>query len=138
VPTQALYMLNSSFVRQQSEWLADKLLADNSHKTDGEIREAYERVLGRDPSKQELARDSNFLKHYAETYSKLPPPAPAKPVDDKPKDDSDRVVLDPADDIDQTNVVIVDPTIAYKSPEEAALSGLVQTLYASAEFQFLR
>jgi mono/diheme cytochrome c family protein len=145
VPTQALFLLNSSFVRVQSQNLAQKLLTGTS-KPDRQIEEAYVRVLDREPSKQEITRDKQFLAEYAQTYSKLPAPAPlvkaktlvAKKEDSKDKKKDDEVVIDPACQVDQTNVVPVDPVITYKSPQEAALAGLVQTLYASAEFQFLR
>ncbi|MBB5059447.1 mono/diheme cytochrome c family protein [Granulicella aggregans] len=143
VPTQALFLLNSSFVRVQSQNLAQKLLADSS-KADRQIEEAYLRVLDREPSKQEIVRDRQFLAEYAQTYSKLPTDVPAPPVEVKTsvvkkEDDKDKeVVIDPACQVDQTNVVPVDPVITYRSPQEAALAGLVQTLYASAEFQFLR
>jgi cytochrome c553 len=149
VPTQSLFLLNSSFVRLQSEYLAQKLLVDESDKTNRQIEEAYLRVLDREPTKLELARDKRFLERYAQTYSNLPPDKLTAPVEEKPllamkekdknKDDKDKdVVIDPACQVDQTNVVPVDPVITYKTPQEAALAGLVQTLYASAEFQFLR
>jgi hypothetical protein len=152
VPTQSLFLLNSSFVRLQSEYLAQKLLVDESDKTNRQIEEAYLRVLDREPTKLELARDKRFLERYAQTYSNLPPDKLTAPVEENPllamkekdknkddKDDKDKdVVIDPACQVDQTNIVPVDPVITYKTPQEAALAGLVQTLYASAEFQFLR
>jgi hypothetical protein len=144
VPTQALFLLNSSFVRLQSDYLAQKLLADEGNKKDRQIQEAYVRVLDREPTKVELARDKHFLEEYAKTYSQLPPDKAAAPTEEKPllaekkKNKDDDVVIDPACQVDQTNFVPVDPVITYKTPQEAALAGLVQTLYASAEFQFLR
>jgi mono/diheme cytochrome c family protein len=148
VPTQALFLLNSSFVRSQSQYLAQKLLSDQGNKTNRQIQEAYVQVLGREPTKQELARDTHFLENYAQTYKTLPLDKPATPTEkipvltekekDKDKDKDKDVVIDPACQVDQTNVVPVDPVITYKTPQEAALAGLVQTLYASAEFQFLR
>ncbi|NYF79832.1 PSD1 and planctomycete cytochrome C domain-containing protein [Granulicella arctica] len=138
VPTQALFMLNSSFVRQQSVMLADRLIADHAHSINKRIQEAYQRILGRAPTNQEITRDSYFLKQYEETYSKQPPPSPARPVEEKSQIAVKDVIVDPADDIDQSTPVIIDSPIVFKSPEEAALTGLVQTLYASAEFQFVR
>lgn len=147
VPTQALFLLNSSFVRVQSQNLASTLITERVASNSRQIEEAYQRILNRNPTNQELVRDAHFLDHYVETYSKLSsvelpkqsaaqliPQAGSAKHEDKDKD----VVIDPACDVDQTIVVPVDPTIAYKSPHEAALAALIQTLYASAEFQFVR
>jgi len=46
--------------------------------------------------------------------------------------------LDAADDIDQTSIVFKDARIKPKNADQAALTGLIQALYAAAEFQFVR
>jgi hypothetical protein len=61
VPTQALAMMNSPFVRQQAEKLASQIRPD----VDGEISDAIERgykiVLGRSPSSDESTRMVAFI-----------------------------------------------------------------------------
>src|SRR6185295_16444903 len=54
VPTQALYLLNSTFVRQQSLALAERVLAENDKFDTEWIQQIYRRILGRSPSEQEL------------------------------------------------------------------------------------
>jgi hypothetical protein len=81
VPSQALFMLNGGFVRQNALKLARELLgeddaaaadntADNTAAAEPRrIRTAYLRVLGREPSSLEIARVESFLKDYAATVS---------------------------------------------------------------------
>ena len=79
VPSQALFMLNGGFVRQNALELARELLsdddaataddtADNTAQADaGRIRTAYLRVLGREPNSLENARVESFLGEYMAT-----------------------------------------------------------------------
>jgi hypothetical protein len=134
VPTQALYMLNSSFVRLQSQALADKLLAERTGLGSGTKKRldlAYQLVLCRQPSKAEQERDLKFLAHYQSLYSKTPQqthsPQPAKEVSS----------------IDNDGVIHIEGQVAedpvdLKDPPEAAWAALVQSMYASAEFVFIR
>ncbi len=67
VPSQALYLLNGGFVRQNALALARELLAGDSDEDALRIRTAYQRVLGRDPTTLEIARVESFLRDYATT-----------------------------------------------------------------------
>ncbi len=137
VPTQALYMLNASFVRSQSLALAADLLSGEAD-TSGRLREAYRRTLGRLPTTQESVRACAFLAAYQTSAAGLiPTPAAVQKADDLPKE-SDRE--DQADQTDeQRNAEIdADQGIHASSAEEAAWMSFVQTLYASAEFRFVR
>jgi uncharacterized membrane protein len=152
VPTQALFMLNSPFVRQQSQTLADTLLEER-HTGDSErIQQAYRRIAGIDPTPQDVARVKAFLTRYAETWARQHPAAakaaPAKahlalastdagPItagivreDGLAQDDS---VDKPGKDHDDSS-----GGIAPDSATEAAWSAFVQALYGSATFQFVR
>ncbi len=74
VSTQALLMMNSPFVLEQSRKFADSLgqLADTDR---GRIEAAYRRALGRVPSSGEVARVEKFLDGYAgELTTKEPDP----------------------------------------------------------------
>jgi cytochrome c553 len=155
VPTQALFMLNSPFVRQQSLHLADKLLAEK-HATDSErIRDAYRLIAGIEPAPSDIARVKAFLPRYAATWAKQHPggshPPAGKPAandhlalasndpgpitagivreDGLAQDDS---VDQPAHDKGSA------PVIPPDSATQAAWSAFVQALYGSAAFQFVR
>ncbi len=63
VATQALYLLNDPFVRQQAQALANKLIL---HSVDehGRIDLAYNFTLGRPATEKEVARAERYLKAY--------------------------------------------------------------------------
>ncbi|MGA2889195.1 MAG: DUF1553 domain-containing protein [Terracidiphilus sp.] len=82
VPTQALFMLNSPFVREQSLKFADTLIATKYSTSEDRIRYAYERVLSRDPRPQEILRAKAFLSRYSAIWLKT---QPGSPVADKPR-----------------------------------------------------
>ncbi|MFM7072209.1 MAG: DUF1553 domain-containing protein, partial [Planctomycetota bacterium] len=65
VPSQALFMLNGGFVRQNALKLAHSLLEEANAADSLRIRSAYNRVLGREPSSLEIARVESFLRDYA-------------------------------------------------------------------------
>jgi hypothetical protein len=150
VPPQALFMLNAPFVRRQSLILAENLLAGR-HRSDADrIREAYERVLGRDPRPPEIQKIRTFLAHYAADWplpyadSSAPGKARVALAADPQTDITAGVVR--SDDLTQDDEIDGPPKptgeavqmIAPGSASEAAWTALVQSLYGTAEFQFLR
>src|SRR5207244_9583393 len=56
VPTQALFLLNSAFVRRQSLSLAERLLSERQKSAARQIRQAYPLTLGRLQNEQERGR----------------------------------------------------------------------------------
>lgn len=64
VPTQALYLLNSAFVRERAAALAKRLLAD-SIEPSRVVEQAYQICFGREPSQQESQLALSFLTHSA-------------------------------------------------------------------------
>ena len=60
LPTQALFLLNNTFVVQQSLFLAERVLAAGS---DGRerVRQAYRSVFARDPQSRELEESLGFV-----------------------------------------------------------------------------
>ena len=60
LPTQALYLLNSPFVIDQSKRLAARLLQSSSDDT-GIIRDAYRRAFSREADENEIQRATEFL-----------------------------------------------------------------------------
>jgi hypothetical protein len=64
VPSQALFLLNHPFVREQSAHLAQRLLAD-PHATDAQrLTWAYRLALGRMPQASEVNEVAGFLAGY--------------------------------------------------------------------------
>lgn len=139
VPAQALFLLNSSFVRRQSLALAEQLLAQSSLSAAQRVGHAYRRTLGREPSPAEVNRTLAFLESFEGAYRTSQDAAPGRrstavlarlageqadlPVDQ----DDERVTLAPVED-----------PVNASSPRAAAWMSFVQALYASAEFRFLR
>ena len=78
VPTQALYLMNSAFIRDQATAAAKRLLSDNFPNDAARIRQAYQRTLGRNPTERErdiliafLARQNDAANDSAKTWSKI-------------------------------------------------------------------
>jgi hypothetical protein len=137
VPAQALFMLNSSFVRRQSLSLAERLHGTVAN----QIEQAYRLVLNRVPSKEETARAGKFLVEYEASYRKLPPAErmiPAVPVQAKIPAPLPSAFRIDADNIDRVDYVAAEETVEPGSAKAAAWMSLVQALYASAEFRFVR
>jgi cytochrome c553 len=136
VPGQALYLLNSPFVRRQSLALGDRLLADGGATDAGRIQLAYRLTLGRSPSEKEVERARAYLAEYEsaarEWLAAAPPPPKAAP----PK----KPAAQPAnpDEIDQTGEPIVEDVVRPRDARSAAWLSFVQSLFGSAEFRYVR
>ncbi len=72
VPTQSLFLMNDPFVHEQSLGVAQRLLHVNE---DARRSLAYEIVLGRTPSADELSADQAFLTNYRELLTAAGVPA---------------------------------------------------------------
>jgi cytochrome c553 len=151
VPAQALFLLNSSFVRRQSLALAGRLLEGDATQKD-RIRLAYRLALGRSPTDTELERASTFLTEFeaarlawehevsAETSDPTPASAPASaaaPLEVAQKADERPATANP-DDVDQTGEPEVEENVQPGSAQEAAWLAFVQALFGSAEFRYIR
>jgi hypothetical protein len=69
VATQALFMMNSPFVQQNAQKLAERLLAQTGASDADRVAMAYELTLSRLPSQSELNRALIFLREYEPTAS---------------------------------------------------------------------
>jgi len=158
VPTQALFLLNSPFVREQSLILANYLLANTQMKDATRIKVAFERVLGREPSTLEIERVKHFVTTYAATWKdkgavtrtaanlRQAHRAQAALTNGKthaPEVTAGIVRSDSLgqDDPDDTSKQFADetpPQVVPDSARKAAWGAFVQSLYGSAEFQFAR
>lgn len=70
VPSQSLYLLNNSFVIEQSEKLANRVLQSGQNDMEGRIRLAYEITLSRKPTANELQRAAKYINRFLEKASK--------------------------------------------------------------------
>ncbi len=140
VPTQALYLLNSTFVRSQSLALAERLLAEKKLSPGDRIRRAYLLTLGRQPHETEIIRAEQYLTEFESEYKAAPHLAEATSrasvaeavftTDAKPP-------VNP-DDVDRTAAVVNEETVDPADASTAAWMTFAQALYASAEFRFVR
>ncbi|MES2438013.1 MAG: PSD1 and planctomycete cytochrome C domain-containing protein [Verrucomicrobiota bacterium] len=137
VPTQALFMLNSTFVLEQSLALAEKVAADPAS-VDDSIAGLYLRSMGRDATPSEIERAHRFLSDFAVNYQGTAPAedalaenliAEVVPTNEAP--------VNP-DDIPRDDLTIEKRSIAAKDAKTAAWMALIQSLFASAEFRFIR
>ncbi len=139
VPTQALFLLNSSFVQQQSLNFAEKLQGSGEAEIAG-VQRLYELALGRLPKAGELARAHEFLLSYtaaADPGAAAPAESTATPSADEEKPVVPETPINP-DDVDHTPLLAREAVVKPRTPEQAAWMSLVQAVYASAEFRFVR
>lgn len=139
VPSQSLYLLNSSFVRQQSLTLAEQVLAASDATEAERIATAYRRTLGRSPTRAEVDRARAFLGEYESAYRTAPPAKPVKPT---PKAANGPKLPTPPpanpDEIDQTPEIVTQDDVRPKDARTAAWLALTQALFSSAEFRYLK
>jgi hypothetical protein len=74
VPTQALFLMNSTLVHEQSAALGQKLASENTDEP-ARLQTAWRTALARDASEKEVAEAAAFLAAYREklTEAGVPP-----------------------------------------------------------------
>ncbi|MCC7373394.1 MAG: PSD1 domain-containing protein [Verrucomicrobiales bacterium] len=162
VPTQALYLLNSPFVRQQSLNLADRILAEKRRSDERRLEKIYQLTLGRNPNKLEVQRARKYLAEYqtafadaatanpallasrdrfkpapASTETKVQAPDQNPNANPAPAGANATVPVNP-DDVPRPVETAQEDRIRPGDARSAAWASLVQALYASAEFRFVR
>ena len=145
VPTQALFLLNSTFVREESLAYATHVTASSPRFNAEWLHDIYLSVLGRAPTTAETKRDELFLTAYTDSYHEGAPAAPQIAQSAAAPSESDTgtstavagQVANP-DDVDRAPDVPKDGPIQPKDARTAAWMSLIQALYASAEFRFVR
>lgn len=140
-PKQALYMLNNPFVQTESVHLA-RLLLGKKASNEQRIKEAYQRTLLRDPNSDEIRRAKRFIKSQEAYYQR---PSELAHLHDPDQDDSLTIEIPsaalrpngkPAEVVKRTS-----KSASVEKPNdarEAAWSLFSQSLFASAEFRYLR
>ena len=139
VPGQALFLMNSSFVKQRSQETARRLL--QGEKTDQQrVQMAYEIVLGRAANDGELRRTLEFLKNYEAAFGGDEQLASNAPTTSAAEDSSssNKPASDNPDEADQGGVTIREEAVQIGNSREAAWLAFAQALFASAEFRYVR
>ncbi len=141
VPGQALYLLNSVFVRKQSLALAERLLKEKDASEVDRITEAYRLALGRLPTKVEIARARAFVGEYESEAREFFPenvaPAP-RPVKKAPPTQKADTQPDNPDEIDQTAEPLTEESVRPSDAKTAAWMAFTQALFGSAEFRYVK
>lgn len=137
VPAQALFLLNSGFIRSQALTTAQVVLVDATASDAERIRTLYLRILGRAPTVIETTRSRTFLAEYAAAYREIRdvPQTASLPRTETVTQPAVPIV-DP-DQIDQTGVAESEVAIRISDPRTAAWSALSQSLFGTAEFRYL-
>jgi len=141
VPGQSLFLLNSSFVRRRSLALAETLLGSEGSEVE-RIGRAWNAILGRNPADSETQRALAFLAAYesdsreelvalANARTNIPRPT------GQPESKSAEPPADP-DQADQTGEAAVEESVRGRNARADAWLALVQALYGTAEFRFIR
>ena len=150
VPAQALFMLNSPFVREASIRLADVLIADTNRTDAQRIAAVYERILSREPTPREVSRAEAFINDYGALWEKSQQHANPVGAKGEPKTKTELDAKADATSLDVSAAIARTDSSGQSDPAEtvaqlptetahqASLAALIQALYGSAEFQFLR
>lgn len=150
VPTQALFLLNSAFVREQSLAFARREVGREGSSDDDRIREIYRRTLGRPPELSEEVRAREFLADFESSDAEEAQPQLAASDDTPPEAstseapattttaDANGAATANPDDIARDDQLARDRTVVAEDPRTEAWLNLIQALYASAEFRFVR
>ncbi len=135
VPTQALFMLNSPFVRGQALALAEELKGSAPERS---IEQIYLTAFGRAPHSLELERGLGFLKDYEAHYES--PISSSMELADNGREEGGGTTDAAAnpDDIPRDDQTATETIVEAKDAKTAAWMAFIQGLFASAEFRFIR
>ena len=137
VPGQALFLLNSPFVRKQALAFAERVLKDKDASDSDRVRAAYQLALGRLPTDKEVDRARAFVGDYESAYRANPPKPVAPPKKGPEPKKGNEPPFDP-DQIDQTGEPITEANIRPKDAKTAAWLAFTQALIGSAEFRYVK
>jgi hypothetical protein len=139
VPTQSLFLLNSTFVRKLSLALAERLLAQDSDDAT-RIEQAHLLTLGRKPSCLEIARATQFIEEFERSSPEIAVAVAETPrvAEEKVASEAEDDVVANPDDVPRDDDIPEEAPVLAGDARTAAWMNFVQALYASAEFRFVR
>jgi mono/diheme cytochrome c family protein len=76
VATQSLMLMNSDFVIQMSEAMADRLIQERPDDTTAQLALGWSLAFGTAASAADLQKSTDFLRQQSAVFAKLPPPSP--------------------------------------------------------------
>jgi mono/diheme cytochrome c family protein len=138
VPAQALFLLNSPFVRKQALAFAGRVLKDKDASDADRVRAAYRLALGRAPTDKEIDRAKAFVGEYESAWRANPPKAVKRAEPRKGPEPKKPTEVENPDEIDQTGETVGDTVVQAKDARSAAWMALTQALIASAEFRYVK
>ncbi len=155
-PSQALFLMNNSFVEEESLRLAQRLLGSKGKGEKEKIREAYRLVLLREPTSKEIRRARSFITEQARSTAPVDQERPgfsgaatAAPAALEPGAQSGEpgmtlAIASAGVRADGKPLEVYTRTVkTYEPPapgnaREAAWALFAQALFASAEFRYLQ
>ncbi|MFO0979458.1 MAG: DUF1549 domain-containing protein [Planctomycetaceae bacterium] len=162
VPAQSLYLLNDTFVRKQSLYLAEQI-SGSSASDEERVRQVYLRLLGRAPTPAETERSVAFVSRFsseagallaehfaaasgasaatapdAASVAAAEPPKEGTPDPQLAASQAQAAQLANPDDVAQEEEVAPEEQIIASNPQAAAWHSLVQAVMGSAEFLYVR
>jgi hypothetical protein len=137
VPSQALFLLNSPFVRKQALTFAERILKDKDASDSDRIRTAYRLAFGRAPTDKEIDRAKAFIGDYESAWRANPPKVIVPKKGPQPKGPAKPPPANP-DEIDQTGEPITEASVQAKDARTAAWMAFTQALIGSAEFRYVK
>jgi hypothetical protein len=115
--------------------LAERLLNDPESDAIARLQQAYQLALNRAPTPAETDRALTFLAQFAREYQ--PKPIVARPLAAILTAKVPTTPIDP-DNIDRTDASTPEEPVQPANATTASWMQLVQALFASAEFRFIR
>jgi cytochrome c553 len=152
VATQALYLLNDSFIRRQSIEFAKYSLSRADLSLENRVNLIYRHALGREASSEEVSRALGFVEDYTSTARSLENAAEdeflalAQSPEGQSGDESAESLADAAkdepprnpDEIPAVEAPVIEDHIGPIDPEVAAWANFCQALYGSVEFRYTK
>lgn len=134
VAPQALYMLNSPLVDEATCQIVEQLLKENKS-LKPQIQQLYVKLLGRNPTRQEMSRARQYYNLFLKTaVTAITPNSPTVETNVS----TVAINTEPDSNTDSTNQLETESEPSHAAAEFQALKLLVHSILASNEFVFIR
>ncbi|MDB6077965.1 MAG: Planctomycete cytochrome [Akkermansiaceae bacterium] len=140
VPTQALFMLNSEFVRNEALASAKRIRTEGGSTAQNAITQVYLKALGRAPSGDEVKRALDFIDAYQSDDFALADNESGQQSEEASTEiaaTADGAAANP-DDVPRDDQTAREGKVIADDSQTGAWMAFVQSVFASAEFRFIR